>query len=541
MTIGSVARTPASLRPCPREVAARSSPSSAAAAVRRTPRRRSAPCSRPRGRTKSALPRPHAGRPGRRCGSPKRASAACSTCSRGRSAPRASAVLADGHDRRVAVAVAPGEDPEAAEALAAWLDAGRTARSPRGPRWPAAPATGRRLVASVPVRSEAAAQADRRDEPHFACLEPLPAGSATRAGLRLRRMPSRPTDCETRFRRPRSPRRRPRWRWSTEQLAIERELATLRARDEERTRYVSTVAHELRTPLTGLARVPRADPRRQGRGPSRGARVPRARAGTSWRRWASSSATCSSCPGSNRARCASRSAPFSVAEVGGRVVGGLAPIALDRGDRASSRPAAAAPRGDRRPPTRRADPHEPRRQRAEVRARPGALVELAAGSTARSPSSRPRRRRRDRRRGPGPDLRALLPDGRPRAGHRHRPRPADRARPRPGDGRRPRRRVGRRVRVQPSCSSCRAGGRSTPTRRGGPRAGARPRRRSRSRSGRCCAPSGRPRSGPPATVAVAPRGRVGSARRALRVLEGPPHRPRLRAIDGAPARASTPA
>ena len=38
----------------------------------------------------------------------------------------------------------------------------------------------------------------------------------------------------------------------TEQLATERELATLRAAEAERTRFVSIVAHELRTPLTGL-------------------------------------------------------------------------------------------------------------------------------------------------------------------------------------------------------------------------------------------------------------------------------------------------
>ncbi|MBA2721208.1 MAG: HAMP domain-containing histidine kinase, partial [Chloroflexi bacterium] len=38
----------------------------------------------------------------------------------------------------------------------------------------------------------------------------------------------------------------------TEQLATERELAALRAREAERTTFVSTVAHELRTPLTGL-------------------------------------------------------------------------------------------------------------------------------------------------------------------------------------------------------------------------------------------------------------------------------------------------
>ena len=38
----------------------------------------------------------------------------------------------------------------------------------------------------------------------------------------------------------------------TEQLAADRDIATLRARDSERSRFVSTVAHELRTPLTGL-------------------------------------------------------------------------------------------------------------------------------------------------------------------------------------------------------------------------------------------------------------------------------------------------
>ena len=36
------------------------------------------------------------------------------------------------------------------------------------------------------------------------------------------------------------------------ELAHDRELTLLRARDAERTRFVSTVAHELRTPLTGL-------------------------------------------------------------------------------------------------------------------------------------------------------------------------------------------------------------------------------------------------------------------------------------------------
>jgi signal transduction histidine kinase len=39
----------------------------------------------------------------------------------------------------------------------------------------------------------------------------------------------------------------------TRQLTIERELAELRANEDERARFVSTVAHELRTPLTGLS------------------------------------------------------------------------------------------------------------------------------------------------------------------------------------------------------------------------------------------------------------------------------------------------
>jgi signal transduction histidine kinase len=38
----------------------------------------------------------------------------------------------------------------------------------------------------------------------------------------------------------------------SEQLVAERELASLRAAETERARFVSTVAHELRTPLTGL-------------------------------------------------------------------------------------------------------------------------------------------------------------------------------------------------------------------------------------------------------------------------------------------------
>jgi signal transduction histidine kinase len=152
------------------------------------------------------------------------------------------AILADGIERRSAVSVAPGEDPSAAEALAAWLDAtaarSRAARAAAGPASvtiiedvTASARTGPRIenvtYAQLPIPGGAvigfefngAARAARLDER-------LPAQLVRHAGVALAVV--------------------------TRQLVDEGAAASLRARDAERTRFVSTVAHELRTPLTGL-------------------------------------------------------------------------------------------------------------------------------------------------------------------------------------------------------------------------------------------------------------------------------------------------
>ncbi len=199
------------------------------------------------------------------------------------------AVLADGIERRCAVSVVPGEDPAAAEALATWLDA-RSARSradraasglapislivgvdlrePNADRGAPAseaaePAPEDRPVASPgrrasdpsgvrktePVR-EAEIDAAANGGPWYA-LVPIPAaghvvlgfefdrpGGADRLAERLPPQLARHAAVALAL--------------VTEQLATDRELATLRAAEAERTRFVSTVAHELRTPLTGL-------------------------------------------------------------------------------------------------------------------------------------------------------------------------------------------------------------------------------------------------------------------------------------------------
>ena len=136
----------------------------------------------------------------------------------------------------------------------------------------------------------------------------------------------------------------------TSQLAAERELATLRARDAERTTFVSTVAHELRTPLTGLRGYLELILGGQVARPGRRARLPRAEPRRSSTRWPSSSATCSSCRGSSRARSNLEIGPFSIAEAGGQVASSLLPIAIDRGIRLTTTlpPRLRVATGDRR-------------------------------------------------------------------------------------------------------------------------------------------------------------------------------------------------
>ena len=206
------------------------------------------------------------------------------------------AVIADGIERRAAVAVDPDEDPAAAEALAAWLDvhAPRT----RARRAASGPAPISFIIAAVPgaadgsdvapttdpplavlsvtpevdpgpgstpadatveagpadAASDGAGPADAGNETvvpaHYAVL-PIPSAGEVALGFEFRRSADAARLAD---RLPPTLARHAAVALSlvTGQLATERELAALRARDTERGTFVSTVAHELRTPLTGL-------------------------------------------------------------------------------------------------------------------------------------------------------------------------------------------------------------------------------------------------------------------------------------------------
>lgn len=197
---------------------------------------------------------------------------------------RRAAVVSDGIERRAAVAVDPGENPDEAEALAAWLDA----HAPRSRARRAA--TGRAPISFIVGASDEADLPDGVDD-FFAAAEgpaedgapaperwqPAVAGTIPTDGLlaptslpgrhyAMVPIPSaggvvlgfafgRPADAARLANRlPPTLARHAAVAMAlvTSQLATERELADLRAREAERTTFVSTVAHELRTPLTGL-------------------------------------------------------------------------------------------------------------------------------------------------------------------------------------------------------------------------------------------------------------------------------------------------
>jgi signal transduction histidine kinase len=169
---------------------------------------------------------------------------------------RRAAVVADGIERRAAVAVDPDEDPAVAEALAAWLDT-HAPRS-RARRVAAARAPISLIIAAVAgagAETQTAAESEPGGEPdpihaHYAVM-PIPSAGEVALGFEFRR----PADAERLADRlPPTLARHAAVALAlvTSQLAGERELADLRARDVERTSFVSTVAHELRTPLTGL-------------------------------------------------------------------------------------------------------------------------------------------------------------------------------------------------------------------------------------------------------------------------------------------------
>jgi signal transduction histidine kinase len=156
------------------------------------------------------------------------------------------AVLADGEDRRVAVAASGPDDAPAALDLATWLDA----TAPRSRARRAAEAAADVLVA---VRIGRPPRGDRppTTAPHHAWL-PIPSSGAVTLGFTF----ARARDAQDLARRM-SPTlgRHAAVALSlvTGSMATERELASWRAGDAERSTYISTVAHELRTPLTGLA------------------------------------------------------------------------------------------------------------------------------------------------------------------------------------------------------------------------------------------------------------------------------------------------
>jgi signal transduction histidine kinase len=165
---------------------------------------------------------------------------------------RRAAVLADGDERRSAVAVAPGEDPAAAEALASWLDA--TSDRSRAER----AATGPALVWVVTTAADSAAGGSPRttatspsSPPGPYARVPVPRSAGIVLGFEFDGQ-GRASKLDERLPAALARHAAVALAIVTTQLAAEREAATLRARDAERTRFVSTVAHELRTPLTGL-------------------------------------------------------------------------------------------------------------------------------------------------------------------------------------------------------------------------------------------------------------------------------------------------
>ncbi len=160
---------------------------------------------------------------------------------------RRTAVLSDSTGRRIAVLAGNGEDPAQAMALAAWLDANAPgSRADRAARPPAAIEIARSGSAAAAAGTAAGTAAGQ-----YAMVE-IPSSGRVILGFDL----ADPADIEGIDRRlpPQLARHAAvALALVTRQMAAEHEAADLRARDQERERYVSTVAHDLRTPLTGLA------------------------------------------------------------------------------------------------------------------------------------------------------------------------------------------------------------------------------------------------------------------------------------------------
>jgi signal transduction histidine kinase len=158
------------------------------------------------------------------------------------------AVVADGPQRRVAVAASGPADEPAALALATWLDASAPrSRAERAAAPPAEIVVAHRAGGDAGQRrTGSTAPADR-----YAGL-PIPTSRGVTLGFAF----VQPIDPATLAQRmPANLARHAAVALSlvTEAMGTDRELAALRASEEQRSRFVSTVAHDLRTPLTGLS------------------------------------------------------------------------------------------------------------------------------------------------------------------------------------------------------------------------------------------------------------------------------------------------
>jgi signal transduction histidine kinase len=157
------------------------------------------------------------------------------------------AVVADGPQRRVAVAASGPADEPAAMALATWLDA--TAPRSRAERAAAPPAE---IVVAHRADGDAGQRRAGLSTPDRYAGLPIPTSRGVTLGFAF----AQPIDPATLAERmPANLARHAAVALSlvTEAMGTDRELAALRAAEEQRSRFVSTVAHELRTPLTGLS------------------------------------------------------------------------------------------------------------------------------------------------------------------------------------------------------------------------------------------------------------------------------------------------
>jgi signal transduction histidine kinase len=265
---------------------------------------------------------------------------------------RRTAVLANGHGRRVAVSNAPGEDPSDALALGSWLDAWAPRRRAERAAAGAAPiAVVTEALADTPRPSTRAAHraaAAAAERQHHYAFVPIPSAGGVVLGFDF---PDERGPGELDVRLPPHLARHAAVALSlvTDQVATERELSALRARDDERTRFVSNVAHEMRTPLTGLNGYLELilggqveDPVDERDFLERSRHIV-----------GSMSDLVGDLLELSRLESGTlrlQIAPFSVAEAGSRVVAGLAPIALSRAVelRTSMPPRLRAATGDRR-------------------------------------------------------------------------------------------------------------------------------------------------------------------------------------------------